>query len=92
MQSIALFQTRFSGIDPGRIQVHIRDGHMRGTPLHFVGDFSRIRVRWLLDGSIPSLDPYVAQLPHEYGSLNLELCADKGEGLVSSITLLLTVQ
>ncbi|OQV02693.1 hypothetical protein CLAIMM_07843 [Cladophialophora immunda] len=74
VQSIALFQTRFTGIDPGRIQVHIRNSGF----LEYQGDFSRIRVRWLLDGSIPTLEPNLAQLRQEYGSIDLELYADEG--------------
>lgn len=80
VQSIALFQTRFTGIDPGRIQVHIKNVEVR-----YQGDFSRIRVRWLLDGSIPTLKPYAAQLRQEYGIIDLELYADEGEGFWSPL-------
>ncbi|KAJ9606194.1 hypothetical protein H2200_009155 [Cladophialophora chaetospira] len=73
VQSIALFQTRFTGVDPGRIQVHLREPRIA-----FDGDFSRIRVRWLPDGSIPTLEPYAAQLVQEYGIIDLELYADDG--------------
>lgn len=72
VQSIALFQARFTGVDPGRIQVHLKN-------FQYPGDFSRIRVRWLPDGSIPNLEPYSAQLRQEYVGIDLELYADEGE-------------
>ncbi|KIW19779.1 hypothetical protein PV08_00354 [Exophiala spinifera] len=74
VQSIALYRARYAGVDPAKIQVHIRaKGHS-----DYQGDFSRIRVRWLPDGSSPTLEPYLAQLCQEYNNVDLELYADEG--------------
>ncbi|KIW48479.1 uncharacterized protein PV06_01059 [Exophiala oligosperma] len=73
VRSVALFESRYADIDPGQIQVHIKDtGHF------YQGDYSRIRVRWLPDGSGPTLEPYLAQLSQEYRTIDLVLYADEG--------------
>ena len=54
--------------------------HIRSVKSKYEGDFSRIRVRWLPGGSVPTLEPYLAQLRQEYGSIDLELYAEEGEG------------
>lgn len=75
IHSIEAFGTRFAQHDPNRIQVHIK-----GQSKTFLeGDFSRIRVRWLADGSIPTLQPYLAQPPEQWRQLNLELWTDEGK-------------
>lgn len=75
VHSIAAFGDRFAQHDPTRIQVRIKAQSKR----FLEGDFSRIRVRWVADGSTPTLEPYLAQPPEQWRKLDLELWTDEGE-------------